>query len=310
MKLDIDTVFPAGLMPTTRSAYGVEGETGRLTEVLLCRPAHLAPVPCCSVTRESLRDGFDLCVDTATAQHRQLQAVLEKHGVRCRLLPARSDLPDLCFTRDSAVMTPWGLLVLNPAMSHRSGEAAHLQHFAWFGSIPVAGAIAQGTAEGGDICVVRPGLVLIGCSGERTDEAGAEAVAALFRNRGWQAHIYRFDPHFLHLDTQFCMVDHNLALACRDVLSDDFLALLDEVGIVTIDVSYKEARGLGCNILALGDKRILSSAANARVNAVLAERGFVVEAVDVSQFTACGGGIHCLTMPLARVAAAGVSAAA
>ncbi len=310
MKLDIDTAFAAGLWPATRPLYGVEGETDRLDEVLLCRPTYLAPVPCCSVTRESLRDGFNHCIDTATAQHRQLQAALERHGIRCRLLLARADLPDLCFTRDSAVMTPWGLLVLNPAMPHRSGEAAHLQHFAWFGSIPLAGTVTQGTAEGGDVCVVRPGVVLIGCSGERTDEAGAEAVAALFRLRGWQAHIYRFDPHFLHLDTQFCMVGHDLALACRDVLSDDFLALLDDLGIRTIDVSYKEARGLGCNILAIGDKRILSSAANGRVNAALTERGFAVEAIDVSQFTACGGGIHCLTMPLKRVATARASVAA
>jgi N-dimethylarginine dimethylaminohydrolase len=302
MKLDLDLALPAGLLRGQKVPFGVCGETDRLAEVLLCRPSYLSAVPCCSVTREQLRGGFSVSVERALAQHRGLQASLERHGISCRILPARPDLPDLCFTRDAAVMTPWGLLALNPAMPHRRNEVAEIERFAWYASVPLLGAIEQGQAEGGDICVARPGLVLIGCSGERTDEAGAEAVAAIFQAHGWDAHIYRFDPHFLHLDTQFCMVAEDLALACTDVLGDDFLAILDAEGIETIDVSYKEARALGCNVLALGERHILSSAANTRVNRLLRGRGFDVDEVDIAQFTACGGGLHCLTLPLARIA--------
>ena len=60
----------------------VMSETDRLTDVLLCRPAFLEPVPCCSVTRESLRDGFTTSVALALAQHQALQAALERQGVR------------------------------------------------------------------------------------------------------------------------------------------------------------------------------------------------------------------------------------
>ena len=84
--------------------------------------------------------------------------------------------------------------------------------------------VANGTVEGGDISVFRDGLVLIGCSGERTDEAGAQAVADLFERQGWRAIIYRFDPHFLHLDTQFSALSCDQALACVDVLEDRFLS--------------------------------------------------------------------------------------
>jgi N-dimethylarginine dimethylaminohydrolase len=299
LKLELDYAYPAG-SNVDDIVVGVTGETDTLVDVLLAVPSHLEPVPCCAATRASLRGGFAVSQMDAMRQHRALQKALERWNVQCRLLPADPGLADLCFTRDAAVTPPWGLLGLNPAMPHRAREVDHLLRFARRSGIPIFDTIRHGTVEGGDICIARPGLVFIGCSGERTNDAGASSVAAMFEAAGWEAVIYRFDPHFLHLDTQFCMVRPDLALACTDVLSDAFLATLDRLDIETIAVSYKEAMQLGCNILSVGQDRILSSAHNGRVNALLTDRGLDVQSVDISQFTRCGGGIHCLTMPLLR----------
>ena len=278
----------------------VRSETDRLADVLLCRPSFLEPVPCCSVTRQSLREGFATSVPVALAQHRALQAALERNGVSCHLVAPDPGMPDMCFTRDALVTTPWGLLALRPAAAHRQAEAdVALKALRAIGA-PLAARVRRGTAEGGDIAIVRDGLVIIGCSGERTNDEGADSVAEIFRGQGWEVLLHRFDPHFLHLDTQFAMVEEGLALACTDVLSEDFLAALARYGIETIPVSYKESRALGCNVLALGQRRVLASADNHRVNAELRTRGFTVEAIEIDQFTRCGGGVHCLTMPLAR----------
>jgi len=278
----------------------VMSETDRLTDVLLCRPAFLEPVPCCSVTRESLRDGFTTSVAVALTQHQALQVALERQGVRCHFVAPDPAMPDMCFTRDALLTTPWGLLALRPAATHRQAEADQaLAALRGLGA-PLAARVRRGTAEGGDIAIVRKGLVIVGCSGERTDDDGADNVAEIFRAQGWEVLIYRFDPHFLHLDTQFAMVGDGLALACTDVLSEDFLVTLKRHGIETISVSYKEARALGCNVLALGERRVLASADNERVNALIRARGYAIETVEIDQFTRCGGGVHCLTMPLAR----------
>lgn len=290
----------AGALRRQTQPVGVFGETDALTEVLLCRPTYLEAVPCCSVTRESLSDGFTPSIVEATRQHLMLEAMLEANGVATRQLVPQPGMPDLCFTRDSAVMTPWGLLGLNPAAPHRRMEPAQMLIFARNARVPALGAIEVGTVEGGDVCIARDGLVIVGWSGERTCERGAEAVCELFGAAGWRCATYRFDPHFLHLDTQFCMVDKDLALACVDVLHDDFLRMLKAEDIELIPVTYKEARGLGCNLLALGDRRVIASASNVRVAAELRRRGVHVDTIDVSQFERCGGGIHCLTMPLAR----------
>lgn len=302
MKLEFFESQGRAAMRAQPALWQVRGETDRLTDVLLCPPAFLEPVPCCSVTREQLRDGFTTCRATALEQHRRLRAALEGAGVRCHMLPAPSDLPDLSFTRDAAVTTPWGLIALNPALPHRSREVDHVVASLRTRGVTPFARITAGTVEGGDVCVVRPGLAVIGCSGERTDEAGAEATAAIFRRHGWEAIVHRFDPHFLHLDTMFCMLDEHTALACTDVLSDDFLEQMAARGIALLPVTYKEARALGCNVLSIDGRTILTSTGQERVEAMLAATGFDPVATDISQFTACGGGLHCLTMPLARAA--------
>jgi N-dimethylarginine dimethylaminohydrolase len=305
MKLDFLQVGGGG---TTVAAIGsatidcrVGGETETLRHVLLSSPAHLQAVPCCSATQRSLRDGFEVSADGAMAQHRRLRATLEDAGVVCHVGPAAADMPDLCFARDTLATSPWGLVVLNPALPHRRREVDHaVAAVATAGIAPVR-RIRAGSIEGGDICIARPGLLVIGCSGERTDAAGAAEFAAPFATAGWDVVLCPFDPHFLHLDTIFCMLDANTALACTDVLEDSFIAAMQARGIALIPVTYKEARGLGCNILSIDGRTIVAAAGHDRVQDALRRHGFDPVAVDVAQFTACGGGIHCLTMPLSRV---------
>lgn len=292
-----------GAAGTVSCEFLVEGETDRLTDVLLCAPLHLAPVPCCSATRASLREGFALSNTQAMAQHQALRDALETRGVRCHFLPARPDLPDLCFTRDAGVMTPWGFVALNPAMAHRAREVDHLTETLGRIGIPVARRITQGAIEGGDICVARPGLLILGMSGERTTAEGAGAFAEPFAANGWDIVHCAFDPHFLHLDTQFCMLDATHALACVDVLDDAFLSAMAARGIHLIPVSYKDAQTLGCNVVSLDGRTILMRAGQEEVAARVRAAGFDTLELDVAQFAACGGGIHCLTMPLRRVRA-------
>ena len=267
---------------------------------MLSSPDHLSMVPCNSVTKEALRNGLGVDLGLARTQHAALVAALHGAGVETLVVEASPALPDQVFARDTTVMTPWGLVGLRPGAFHRRGEVDHVLAEAEAAGVPVLGRIESGLVEGGDVCILRPGLVVVGVTGSRTNDEGAEALAAIFRRRGWRAMLYHFDPHFLHLDTIFTVVDEHLALGCRDVLDDDFLAAMEGEGIEILPVSYKEVRRLGCNVVSLGDRRVLTSAGNAGVNTQLADRGFALVPLDVSQFTCCGGGIHCLTMPLAR----------
>jgi arginine deiminase len=197
-------------------------------------------------------------------------------------------------------MTPWGLVELRPSEPHRRAEPGYVARAMHELGVPMLGPIGEGRIEGGDICILRPGLVLIGYSGDRTDKAGAKALGAIFEREGWEAIYSCFDPRFLHLDTQFTMVSGNRAVACVDTLEEGLADRLNGLGIELIAATRDEVGRLGANLLSLGANRIVSPADNRRLNRALHAAGFEVIAVDIDQFARCGGGVHCLTMPLAR----------
>ncbi|MEA1014981.1 dimethylarginine dimethylaminohydrolase family protein [Sphingosinicella sp. LY1275] len=288
------------VLSDVRPRWGVDSEYGRLTDVMVSPPPHLEIVPCNSVAIDALAQGLVCCAETAERQHQALTRALEDEGVRCHVVPAASDMPDLSFTRDSTLMTPWGLLALRPALGHRMREVCHVLAEAQAWGVPYIGAIEEGSVEGGDICLLRPGTIVIGCSGERTNGTGAQALARLFERRGWDAIVTRFAPEHLHLDTLFTMLDRDRAVACVEALEPAFLERIRKLGVELIPVTLDEVRQLGANLVSLGGGRILSSAGSSRINLKLAELGYRVIAVEIDQFVRCGGGVHCLTMPLAR----------
>lgn len=281
--------------------WGADSETGRLTDVLLGPPAHLRMVPCNAVTRDSLAKGLSTCTARAGEQHRRLAAQLEDAGIACHIVPANAALPDLPFTRDAVLMTPWGLVELRPAAAHRRAEAAHIAAALEPLGIPYVGAVGEGSVEGGDVCILRPGLVLIGRSGERTDETGAIALARLFERQGWSVLHTRFSPRYLHLDTQFTMVTRNRAVACLDTLEEGFAARMADLGIALVRATVEEVERLEANLLSLGGGRIVAPAGGHRLNRELVRLGHDLIEVEIDQFVRCGGGVHCLTLPLARI---------
>ena len=278
--------------------WNVASETGPLREVLVCPPTHYRWVPTNSIVRRTLEEGGQppTAVQLA-AQHGELVDALRQGGARIHMLVPEPHLPYMAYTRAQSVMTPWGPVLCQLERPQRRGEyaALHRFHEGHFWRLSSAG-----TLEGGDVHIIRPGLALIGHSGGRTDEAGAGQLADWLRAEGWEVRLERFDEHFLHLDVLFCMAAPGLAVACLDVLDQGLLEWLRGHGIRTLPVTYAEAMRLGCNVLALGDGRVISARESTRLNQALRAEGLEVLDPALSLFTMGGGGPHCLTCPLLR----------
>jgi N-dimethylarginine dimethylaminohydrolase len=291
------TAPPASHSP---AKFKVDSEFGVLEAVLLCSPDRLRLVACNAVSEQSLRCGRATSATRAASQHRALALSLAAAGVEVHIVPSSPGLPDLAFARDSSFMTPWGLIGLSPGATHRRGEVDAVLRAAAAVGVAILGRIGTGRVEGGDICLLRPGVVAIGISEDRTDRAGAEALGGIFSAAGWETIYTRVDPALLHLDTHFCMLDRGVALGCTEALDGAFLEELARLDIEIIPVEREELDTLGCNVLALGRRRIISSGSAPRVDEAVRRRGFAVSTVALDEFTQCGGGVHCLTMPLAR----------
>jgi arginine deiminase len=207
--------------------WTVESETGALTDVLLCPPTYYNWIDTNAVAHATLGAGAVADKARLAAQYAQLEHALMQAGVTLHYTVPEPQLPYQVYTRDSSQTTPWGPVLTSLAMPQRRGEYASLLkfHAAHGGFYQYSSA---GTVEGGDIHIIRPGLLVLGYSGVRTSLAGAAQFALWFEEQGWEVRLVPFAEHFLHLDVLFCMAAPRLAVACIDVLGEGFERFLNE----------------------------------------------------------------------------------
>ncbi|GBQ45458.1 dimethylarginine dimethylaminohydrolase family protein [Komagataeibacter sucrofermentans] len=277
----------------------IDSETGELADVLLCPPDHYAWIPSNDIAISSMARGARIDRAALGAQFRELVAALEGEQVACHYLTPHEGMPYEVYTRDSSQTTPFGTVVTRLARPERRAEIRPIHEF--YAPDEIWRTCTTGHIEGGDIHIIRPGLLAVGVSGGRTDEAGAAEFINWFEAAGWTCRMIRFPEHFLHLDVIFTMVAENLAIAAVDVIADEDLDWFRAQGIRLLPVSYKEAmRDMGCNVLALGRERVVSPRHCTRINQMLRAEGLRVLDPALDQFSQGGGSIHCMTMPLRR----------
>jgi N-dimethylarginine dimethylaminohydrolase len=280
--------------------WGVDSEHGRLLDVLLCQPDNFRWRATSAITQATLDAGHRYDPELAASQHATLAAVYEEAGVTCHFLDPDPALHYQVFTRDSSTMGPNGTVITQPAQWWRRGEYAPAIRFHQEAGIPVRGMITAGTLEGGDVMIVEPGAVLIGCGETRTQELAARQLAGWFEEDGWEARVQPVPERYVHIDVLVAVLAEKLAAACTEVLPSSALEWLRGKDFDLIEVSEEQAFTLGVNAISLGDERVVSAAGAVELNARLRERGLGVIEVDLSMFTLGGGGPHCLSQALRR----------
>lgn len=284
--------------------WGIQAQTGVLTDVLLGKPDHFRWVPLNSISavtfanQQSMDYRFDK--DTAMRQHQRMVEVYEENGVRCHFAESDEGLPSSVFTRDSSFMTPWGAVIASIQTPPRRRDYAVISEFYRSAEIPIWKWITADHFEGGDFVIIKPGVTLLGWSGDRSTRNGAEQVAKWMDEMGWEAFIVPIPPQFVHMDAVVVMLEKGLALVCEDALPTYAINWLDKQEIRRIPVSYRDCVKLGGNLVSLGNHRVLSMAHNLNVNAQLKAEGFEVYAVEYEMFTLGGGGVHCSCHELHR----------
>ncbi len=287
-------------MVSDRIPWGVDSEHGRLHDVLLCRPENFRWRETSAITRATIDAGHRFDPALAASQHRELVAAYEEAGVSCHFLEPDPALPYQVFTRDSSTMGPNGTVVTQPAQWWRRGEYAPVIRFHQENGIPIRGMITAGSLEGGDVMIVEPGAVLIGCGGSRTQEVAADQLVAWFREDGWEVRVQPFPERYVHIDVIVAVLAEKLAAVCQEVLPAGAVDWLRGKGFDLIEVSEEQAFTLGVNAVSLGGDRVISAAGAEELNAMLRARGLEVIEVELSAFTLGGGGPHCLGQALRR----------
>ena len=284
--------------------WQVDSEYGRLHEVLLGHPEHFGWRPLSPVAKRTFANldnlGISFSSELAIKQHQALVKAYEDNGVIVRRIPGDPELPYNMSARDSSAMTPWGPLICSLQPIYRRREYASVYQFYNEANAPIWKAVTAGHFEGGDLVIVEPGHVLLGYSGERSEQAGAEQVAGWFREGGWEATLVPIPAHFVHLDVLIGIVGPKLAAVATECLEDYVVDYLKGLGFDLLDVSYNDAIHLGCNVMALGDDRVISLEHNTGLNEKMQALGLKVSSPPFTMFTYGGGGVHCYSQPLYR----------
>lgn len=285
--------------------WGIDSEYGVLRDVLLGSPDAFRwlgeeNAQYSALVRDTLRRGYRFDRDLALRQHAEMVDAYRQAGVAVHLLDARDELPYSVYARDSNFMTPFGAVVTQLANPRRRGEYANVLRFYLSHEIPVYDLVSAGNFEGGDFNMIAPGCVLIGYTGLRGEEVAARQVGGWMEAEGIEVKYAPIDEYYVHIDLMVCMLAEKLAAVCLDTTDPEIVSWIEAKGIEIVPASFRETMGLGCNVVALGNDRVLSSTAAPELNARLRAQGFEVYDPDMSQFQLAGGGVHCMCQPLRR----------
>jgi arginine deiminase len=263
------------------------------------------------------------------------------HGIVARLLEPGEfvvpPLPNLMFTRDSAVWIGEAVAVTSLSMKARRREAwitdAVYRHHPRFAGTPLLYEPSDEWLEGGDVLLLAPGVIAIGV-GQRTRPEAIETLA----RRAFERHLAHTvlavpitqERATMHLDTVCTMVDVD-AVVMYPAVADTLTAVVvtgDDEGALAasapqpflaaaakamgIDVLRVIDTGLdpvtaereqwddGNNTLAIAPRLAVAYERNVVTNASLEAAGIEVLRIPGSELGSGRGGPRCMSCPVRR----------
>ncbi len=294
--------------PTTQIKFNGHSMTGALERVLVCSPRSAGWDRAERVARwRELGFRHAANFQVAQAQHERLCDELRKMGAEVLELAPADDLSlDAVYTHDASLATDYGLIVMRPGKANRVAEGARHGEFCAKLEIPIFGAIATpGTTEAGDMVWLDAKTLLIG-HGYRTNAEGIRQMREMLAPKGIEV-LSAPLPHgagpaeCLHLMSLISLLDERTALVDLPWLAVETVELLKARGYKFIEIDSSERETLACNVLALGNNRLLAIEENRKTNALMRDAGFDVRTFPGSELCINGsGGPTCLTRPLLR----------
>jgi N-dimethylarginine dimethylaminohydrolase len=245
--------------------------------------------------------------EKAQSQHAALVRELKNAGAEVvELVPEDHISLDAVYAHDASLPTDFGLILMRPGKANRVAEARHHGSLCGAHGIPTFGTITTpGSTEAGDILWLDPKTLLIG-HGYRTNVVGIEQMRALLAPKGVEVLSaplpYGPGPSAcLHLMSLISLLDEQTALLDLPWIAVETVELLQSRGFNFIEIDASERDTLACNVLALGEKRLLAIGENHKTNARLRHAGFDLRTFPGSEICINGsGGPTCLTRPLLR----------
>ena len=275
------------------NTWGANSDYGTLRSVLLGPIENYQWLKTSSLSKKSIRRGVEFDPKVAQAQHAEMVDAYRSAAVDVHFHVPDPHLPYQVYARDSSVMTPYGAIITHMSQYWRRGENFRaIETYQKLG-IPIYDYVTN---------VIEPGAVLIGWEGDegRSQEQGAKQIAAWMEAEGWEVMLADIDPYYVHIDLMVVMLAPKLAAVCLECTDPKVIDWLKSKNSELITVPFQETMALGCNVVALGEDRVLLPAASKTLKEKVKAHGFTVFDPELDMFTQGGGGVHCMCQSLIR----------
>ncbi len=225
--------------------------------------------------------------EMACEQHARYVGALESCGLEVTVLGADERYPDSVFIEDTAVVTDRCAIVANPGAPARRGEVYEVEEVLSRLYENVERIVSPGTLDGGDVLRVGDHFY-VGLT-RRTNREGAEQLTAFLRGYGFSAYCVEV-RRFLHLKTGISHLGGRDRVVAGELAANAEFEDFDEI-VVPPEDEYCT------NCIRVGD-HVLFAGGYEETKEKIAERGYEVIELEMSEFRKLDGGLSCLSLRL------------
>jgi N-dimethylarginine dimethylaminohydrolase len=280
-----------GLSPG--DAAQVQNKRARsLRHYLMCRPTYFAVT---YSINPWMRPEEPVDVARAVTQWQALLDTLRGLGHSVSLVAPRPELPDMVFAANGGIAI--GERAMTPRFRHpeRSAESAHFRRAfgdLGFGTVREPSCINEGEGD-----FLFTGDFILAGSGFRSEVRAFLELEEYFGIA--VVGLTLCDPRFYHLDTALAVLDKDTVAYWPGAFTQDSVAILQEIWPDAILAEEADAEALGLNMISDG-RNVVMATGCLDLSRKLAERGYLVHPLDMSELRKAGGGAKCCVLQLNR----------
>lgn len=223
--------------------------------------------------------------DLALKQHDGYIHALTQCGLEVTVLDPDEAFPDSTFVEDACLLTPRCAIITNPGAASRRDETIRMSETVETLGLPTNRIQSPGTLDAGDVMMVE-NHYYIGLS-ERTNREGAVQLDTILQKYGHTSSVIALES-VLHLKTGISYLENNNLLAFGEFLTKPELK---QFNILEVDSNESYA----ANSVWING-RVLVPKGFSKTAEMIADAGYRVLEVDVSEFRKLDGGLSCLSL--------------
>jgi N-dimethylarginine dimethylaminohydrolase len=228
--------------------------------------------------------------------------ILKKYDAKILLATPTEGAFDQVFTRDPLFVIGDILFLSNMKESVRKIERYGLQSLLSSVSSDIIEVPKNIVLEGGDV-LVHGKDIFVGQSMRTT----IDAVHFLKKTLGNKYRVHsivleknrQYNTRLLHLDVAFAILSPRYALVYGEGIEKESLKIIKKF-FEPILIDAAEQWTLGANVFCVDNNVVVMQSQHDRIKKELLDRGFIIEAVNMSETSKRGGALRCTTCPLER----------